>query len=237
MNAELIKGNDVLTYFEQLIKQNTYIKIQAPDQNYENIIVISAIKFKNNFSFFLIDLTDDLKSILSNGKSDSFLFEFKGENKINYAFKTTGFHLGNDKIWIKLPCFIERLQRRSSFRIFTPVGAKIFFGESSKKYEMNLVNISIGGFCSVPLSLKIDHKKFSVVKTGRSLINSQLYLPEQGNEQIVQINKLKVTRVEKNSFTSRLHYCGQFLEIDKQDERILTTWIYKLQRKLLQKRL
>lgn len=237
INIESIQGKTRFAVLEQLKKNKTLIQLRLLGGEYERLTVITDIRIIKNTSFFIIDYPEGFKEAVTYLDAWKFQFEFKGEDKLPYTFKTSGGQILEDGVWLEFPEIIERKQKRKHFRIDVPPGTKIHLKVGSIKREIDVINVSLGGILAVLVRLKKEDKKKAILKAGKTLKHIQLEFPSTEEERRVYIKKARVIRTEKNPQTNRYQYAIQFTGIEKDEENALTQHIYHLQREFLKKRI
>jgi len=226
----MIQGKNRLDIFEQLRKNKTLIQIYLLGKNYRRLTIVTNIQYiKNSFVFF-IDYTKGFKEAVSNIEVWKIRFEFIGNDKLKYLFRTSGGEIIGNEICIKFPEFIERIQRRAHFRIEVLVETKLHFKKESTDIEMNVINISLKGALvnSVP--------KNTILTSGEKLKNVKLVFPSGKKTTVIYIKKVLVKRLKKNSESKRYTYGLYFAVTEKKEEILLKKIISELQTNFLQKR-
>lgn len=237
IDIESIQGKTRFAVLEQLKKNKTLIQLRLLGEDYERLTVIIDIRVKKNTSFFIIDYPEDFKEAVTDLDAWKFQFEFKGEDKLQYIFTTSGGQISEDGVWLEFPEIIERKQKRKHFRIEVPPGTKIYLKVGSIKREIDVINVSLGGVFGVLVGVKKEDKKKAILKAGKTLKHIQLEFPSLEEERRVHIKKARVIRTEKNPQTNRYQYAIQFTDIENDEENALTQHIYQLQREFLRKRI
>lgn len=239
LETEKIKGKGRFDIFQKLQSDKTLVKIHIPSKDYERLTMVTGIRTQDNVPFFLIDHPGDFEQTLDDQKDRRMDFEFTGKDNIQYSFRSSGGKITGDEIWIRFPDLIERRQRRESFRLEAPMGAKLHLKGDLTEHEMSVIDISLGGTSGVIIdgNRKKGTRADPIFKTGETLRNLQLRFPSMEKELTVCIKKSVVRRVQKIPRTNRYRYGLQFAEMEKEEEVVLTKLIYRIQREYLRNRL
>ena len=226
----MIKDKERFTILKQLEKDKTLIKMRLPGTDYERLTMITGIRTRKKENFFLIDNPKGFKEVVSRIDILEMRFEFVGNDNLLYVFRTSGGEISDDKILIRFPEGIERIQRRKHFRVETPFETKLYFEKDSVMFEMNILNISLGG------DLAFSVGKEAILKVGDEFRDLKLVFPSENEDMIVQVKMASVRRVEEEQGMNRFRYGFYFIEIGKSDKKVLNEVIYELQKDYLRKR-
>jgi len=235
--AELIKGKNRLSIFEQLKKSKTLVKMHISKKDFDRLTIITDVLFHHTPPLFRIDYPEGFREAIAGIGIWQIEFEFTGKNNIQYAFTTVGGEIFNDGIWIRFPDTIKRIQRRKYFRIKPSSGTKIYFKMDNIDYEFIVSDISLGGSLGLVAVIgQEDHKKIKL-SVGDILINIILISPSEDKYIRVSISKASVIRIEKSSQKAAFRYAIHFIEMNKNEEKVLTELIYQTQREFLRERI
>lgn len=150
----MIQGKRRFYIFKQLQKDKTFIKMRLSGKDYERLTIVTGIQTRKNTPFFLIDYPRGFKEVVSRVDVWKMRFEFIGDDNLTYIFRTSGGEISDDKILIRFPEVIERIQRRKHFRLETPFETKLHFEKKSIEFEMNVINISLRGVLAYSVEKK-----------------------------------------------------------------------------------
>jgi c-di-GMP-binding flagellar brake protein YcgR len=234
---EKIQGRDVLRLFRDLQGENTLLKLYLAGNDFKYLTRITDIQTHNKTTFFIIDHPESIDTLKVSVKTEAMEFEFTGKDEIKYAFRSVPEKFTRNQIWLPLPQAVEREQRRRQFRISAPAGSIISFHLQSARYELKIIDISLGGSLGVLAgTAQKNSPKNRLLQTG--LVDTlELNFPS-GNERVqVIVNRAKVIRLERNPRIKRYEFALEFHEIDSINKRKLNDLIYKFQREFLRKRL
>lgn len=233
-----IYGDKIIGLLELLKKERTVLKLNLLGKDYERLTIVTGLMVENKSSYFLIDYPRGFKEVLEDSGPDDIheqrmAFEYIGSDKIPFAFRTVLDRIQGRNIWVKIPEFIERIQRRKHFRIEPPIDTKILFIRDTKKHENSVLNLSLGGALISPL---VKPTLGSRLYPGEIIRNIRLIAHKKVFKMRIHIKKAMVRRAGKDSETGRYFYALRFMEIEKEDKKDLEKWLYKWQRVILQKR-
>lgn len=236
MDYNIKKGNDRFLIFEKLIKEKKHISMHLLDYDYQYVTFVVNIKEIDGSHFFLVDCPENFYWFGRSLENCKMLFEFKGTDGLFYTFNTNSIVTLNDEIWIRVPDYIERQQRRKSFRVDPPSGTKVICQIGSDCYEMDVIDISTGGMFFVSGSLSRNENAAQIFHIGDILTDIKLIFPWEGEWQEIAVETIEIKRIDKNSILKRCYYAVEFIGIDKGQKIILTRFVYKFQRDFLRNR-
>ena len=230
---EKIEGKILLDLLKGLQKNRTLIKMNVPGKDFERLTMITRIRPIRRNPFFLIDLPQGFKESVADIKDLEMQFEFTGEDKVNYSFRTSGREIYRDEIRVRFPTVINRYQRRGDFRIDIPPQTKLHVQVKSTMLKMKVLNISLGGTLvglAGPWAVSKNKKVFDV---GDYLKDIELVFPLKGKDFRVHIEKAMAVRLEEGPSKAKNCCALQFVSMEEKEERALTELIYKYQRQFL----
>ena len=231
-----IQGKSRLDCIKQLQTDKTLIKMRMLNIDYEYLTIVTDIKIQNSIPYFIIDYTDGFREAVSGLNVWKILFEYTGKDKLKYNFSVSGGKFVHNEIWIKFPDYIERIQRRKNFRLTAPEKSKILFTIDSTRFEMDIINVSLGGVLGAHISMKKEIQNKPVLKNGDNLTDIKLIFHSKENPKI-HIKKGRVVRLEESTGKTNYRYAIHFTDIAINEENIFTNLIYGFHRQFLRKRL
>lgn len=237
-NIDKIQGEAILKLFKELLKAGILLKIQLMHGEYENRIKVADIRRRIRATYFLIQYHESFREAVEGLGDWRLRFEFAGNNDINYAFETSEGKISRDMIWIKFPEFVYRYQRRVHFRLDAPHGTRLYFTIKETRYNLLVINISLGGTLGVLVSLNKKMEKELRLNTHKLLEHVELVFPSKdgdGNSQ-VNIKKCRIKRHQKNSQTQRYECAIEFTGITEDQQQKFSALFYRWQRDYLRKR-
>ena len=232
-----IEGNAIKEIFKELIRDKTFIRIRLIEGDYERLTLMTGIRKKLRNQIFQIDYPQGFKEAVagsSNWKAD---IAFTGNDNLKYSFIATGGQILQDEIRIPFPRSIQRHQRRKHFRLDAPDGTTLTFNVKADVCKEKVIDISLGG-AMIALVYPGDKDPNGLpFIIGDVLRDVELIFPSETGDQKIDIKKAVVVRIEDGR-SGPQKYCGlQFIEIEKNQIKALTEFIYNYQRRFLRKRL
>lgn len=235
-SLEKIQNKRRINIFNKLQEDKTLLKMHVLGKSYERLTVVTDIRIKNGTPFFLLDFPDDFHQVVDDVKKSRIHFEFLGKDRIKYNFRTSGGEISGDKIYIKLPEVIERQQRRKHYRLSPPVGTKIYVRKNRLAFELNVINISLGGALCATINAKNRGGNGIELQPRNTLKNLSLVFSLETESLAVFVKKAVVKRIEKDPKTFRENCALQFVDVEKEEEKALNEFIYRFQREFLRNR-
>ena len=234
---EKIEGENIADILKTIKEDKTLIKMRLPGKDYECLTIITNVFTSRQKSAFMIDSPKDFLPAFGDLKDVKMHFEFTGNDNLSYTFKTSGGDIIDDEIKVKFPDFINRKQRRKDFRLEVPPGTMLHVKINSKLLKMTVLDVSLGGtlFALVGHMSESENKQY--FKVGESFEDIELLFPMEGKSFKSKINKATIVRIVKGSLKPKNCCALQFVNIDKNEEKALTKFIYKYQQQFLKKRL
>jgi len=232
-----IQGEKRFEIFNNLKKERTFIKMQIPSVEYEQLTIITDVRTQGGTPFLIIDPPKSFNDAVSDLDGVNINFEFSEKDGARFTFKSSGGKIHNQEIWVAFPDYIERIQRRKDFRLEFPARTMAHFEIDSVGYEMTFKNLSIGGAYVEISMVRNENKEIPIFKPGDMLIDIDLTVPLEEEKLKTHINKASIIRVSEMEKQSGFSLGLQFIEIEKNELNILKKIIYDLQRILLQRRL
>jgi c-di-GMP-binding flagellar brake protein YcgR len=234
--SEKIEGDAVFNILEELKQNNTLLKIKVVGQNFEHLTMITDLKKGWKTPRFSIDSPEGLPEALSQTQSSQIQFEFIGKDKIRCVFTTRRSKTSHGRIWLDLPSFIERYQRRKLFRIEAPAGTRLHFQWEGAGFELLLINVSIGGILGALARFPKSRWDTPGFQDGQLLTDLILKFPTRDGSVSVNVAECIIRRVAKNTRSDKLEVALEFTSLDAENEQRLTRMIYKFQRQQLRRR-
>jgi c-di-GMP-binding flagellar brake protein YcgR len=231
-NAERVTGQNLINMIETLKKEKTIIKLLIPGAGIEGLSIVVGIKTGDSQPGFIIDFPAGVGIGIFYAQGSRIVIEFNDREKINYRLRSVIASVTKQQIFIAIPEFIQRLQRRNFFRIVSPIGTRVIINDGNKKYELDVIDISEGGaLISHPVKYHDENKFF------KGAVTPLLILHKNGNSiQSIKVNKAEIIRAGKVVETGNFNYALKFLDYDKKDADILRNFIYSCQRRMIQKK-
>lgn len=237
-STDIIKDRQLVKLFNYLHDRQVLVKMKVPENKFEFLTVISAIHDMGTGYFFRIDDSEN-QSILKNGLSNTdteIHFEFNGDDKLPYVFRTKGVKAVNNDLWVKFPEQVSRLQKRKNFRIDVPTGSILFLSKDDIEYNLSIINLSASGVYAL-YEMKKKSDKLLDLSMGESIDDVELLLtlPEQ-NDTGAFVKTAIVRRIEIKKEIKSIGYAFEFMKLNSRHQQNLIQFIYLVQRELLKKR-
>jgi c-di-GMP-binding flagellar brake protein YcgR len=232
-SKETISGKKILDLFDKLLKERTVIKLNLLGQDFERLSIVTGVEDRKGTPYLLIDYPDGFREAVQEAGEARLLFQLTDRDKISYAFRTTFREIAGDDIWIEIPDYVERIQRRRYFRMAPPLGTKMVFLRDAVFHETSVINVSMGGALIGQVEAKPNQLRLYVDDT---LSDITLICDEEPLNMRLGIKKAVIIRVEKSMETGRFRYALHFMEMGNQEQIDLGKWIYLCQREALRKR-
>lgn len=235
--TEKIEGRRILRLFEELRNNQTLLRLHLSQKNYSHLTRVLDLRKQKKDTFFLIDYPPGFRETSADTDACFLDFDFTDKDNVNYFFSTRGGEIFNKKLWIKLPQIVNRKQRRKLYRLAAPSGTKLYICLHSKRYELKVIDISLGGSLGVLVGIRHGDQQDPILSYTGIFENVEVIFPPEEEDLRVTIKSAKVKRLGENPLTKQLEYALQFLDIDQTHEKILTDLIYRFQREFLRNRL
>jgi c-di-GMP-binding flagellar brake protein YcgR len=234
---EKIQGEGILRLFEELLQEGIPLKLHLSDNDRKHLTGVTGLGNRNKLPCFLIDCPANFPQADAEIHSLHLDFEFTGKDKLKYFFNTVGGEFFRDKLRIPLPQVIVRKQRRKLFRIDAPSGTKLYFTLNATRYELKVIDISLGGSLGILVDVKNNDLRDPILPKATVLKDIELLFPPENKNVKVTVERAEVKRRGKNPLTNQYTYGIEFLKLNPADEKNLTDLIYRIQREFLRKRL
>jgi c-di-GMP-binding flagellar brake protein YcgR len=234
---EKITGSEIQKLFEKLRHQKTRLKVTVVDSDYEHLAPITALVNRKKIPHLVINATEGLTHAAAEFDIYKLHFEFIGKDHIKYTFTTTGEEIDHNRIYVKYPREIQRWQRRELFRLNAPEGAKLRLPLGSVRYELDVIDISIGGTLAALVRTNSHDPEIPPFTDAQILKDIELVFPSEIMRRPIRIDKAQVKRLKMNSQKTGCEVAFVFYKISKGEQQRLTDLIYRLQRQALRNRL
>jgi c-di-GMP-binding flagellar brake protein YcgR len=230
---DTIGGKSLFDLFERLQEERTPLQLTVFGRNYERLSMVTGLKRGKSESYLLIDSPHRLAEDIPEHEGLKVKIEFLDKDRIQYAFRSQIVKVVAQDLWLALPEFVERIQRRIHFRIAPPIGTKISFLRDGKPLEASVINLSEGGAL---LSLNLGTREGPKLWPGEELHSLHLRCFGGRVSAEFRVSKAIVRRAEKNPLAANPAYAFQFLDMDSRDKHALQVFIFQCQREMLQRR-
>ena len=217
----------------QLHENRTILRLNHLGKGYEGLTIVTGFSNGNEKSSFMIDFPGGAGDVFSGSEGGRIFFEFSGEDKLQYTFRTVIEKVMEREIQIRFPDSIDRIQRRRHFRVTSLSGTLVMFQNGRGAYELNVMNISQSG-ALINQDVRLHDK--SLFFTGSILRDINITASDENGGERIKIKRSEVKRVERNSFNGKYQYALHFLDVSKRDDSLIKGYIYRCQREVLKSR-
>ena len=238
-DKERIQGKDLLQLFTELQMDETPLKMLLPNGDGMQLTHISNICKREKALHFLINSPAAYGKLSEMTDHPPLKFEFTDIEDIKYVFVADTWELSRETIWIKLPEFAHRYQRRKLFRLDPAPHTRLYFKVNDKRYKLLVINVSLGGTLGVLVSLTKQMERELKSYNLEILENVELLFPSKDRkeaESIVKIKHCQIIRQARNPATNKFEFAIEFKEISEVEQNKLTDIFYKSQRDYLRRR-
>ena len=235
--SEKIKGGAIAKLFKELLQHKILLKLTLVDAEYEHLTLIKDLIDLNSAPHFIINTPEGLEQAAAGINPCHFHFEFTGKEHIKYSFTTSEAKIGDRRVYIKYPRQINRWQRRELFRIEAPAGTQLCVTHDSVRYELDVLNISIGGTLAALVQTRSQLSEKAPFADKQFLKDIELVFPSETPQAPIRIEAAQIRRIKRNLEKKGYELGFEFYEISTAEENRLTDLIYRLQRQHLRHRL
>jgi c-di-GMP-binding flagellar brake protein YcgR len=231
-NTEKITGRDIYTILEQLKKDHTILNMHVMGTNFDGLTIILGLSDTENQGFF-IDYPGNADTVAPIAEGKKCYFQFNDGAKIQYSFKTTIDRIIGRRIKFPFPEYIERAQRRNTFRVPVPPGTKLLYKYADSHLEIDVINVSEGGFL-----IETDIKQYNkdIMYKGKRFSGLVLVYEHEETLVNIKIGSADIVRQAKFAEEGKLDFGIKIFEIKKDEQNELRKFIYYCQRRVLQER-
>jgi c-di-GMP-binding flagellar brake protein YcgR len=226
--AEIIKGEELKRMLGEWIRSKRVCKLEIPETEYGWFTLLLRMAKGKKSDFLGIDHITGFEKALSRGKSQEVQVEFLEKDGVRCFFSTRILRCLPEEIQAALPATIQRLQRRSSFRIESLLGTEVHFHIGPNRKERGGVkDYSLGG-----LSFFLEGDL--LLDVGQHITDIQLYLPGSKESKTVCVHLAVIRRVEMDRKDRKV--CAmEFLELPEKARNELWSHIVETQRRIIAK--
>ncbi|MBW1722059.1 MAG: hypothetical protein JRH13_09925 [Deltaproteobacteria bacterium] len=228
-----IFGKKILYLIEYMKRHRTPVNIRLLEEGHEGLTIVTGVNPDQEEPFFTIDFPIGFKERLKNPKGRRVYLEFLGPERIPYAFRSTLEGDDGENYRLRIPAVMERIQRRTHFRLSPPVGTHLTFERNGAFRKYSMIDLSAGGalICPFPGTPKGDR-----LSPGDHIHGITISCPKGLGGARIYIQEAIVQRVERDPATGRRTLALKFLESARREMIKLEDWLFACQREMLQKR-
>jgi c-di-GMP-binding flagellar brake protein YcgR len=238
-DIEKIQKGALLQLFTELQRDKVPLKMILPDGDDVQIPYITDICRRKSAHHFLVSSLQGYRKLSEEAGESRLRFELNDIENIKYVFESDSWELSREMIWVQLPDFVHRYQRRNLFRLEAPHGTRLYFKINDARFKLLVVNISLGGTLGVMVSLTKQMEQELEPYNSKILKNVELLFPAKDHKKagsIITIKRCQIKRQERNPVTGKMEYAIEFKQISATDQRNFNDLFYKWQRDFLRKR-
>lgn len=232
-DTEKVSGSSRVAILNQLKKDMTMLQLIMTGTNYERLTLVSDLNEEGGKTQVVVDCPDRFEQDVPNHKGAGVRIEFVGKDQVQYSFRSRVIKASEKNLWMELPEYLERVQRRSYFRIAPPVGTRITFSRIGKPQEAFLINLSEGGAL---ITLNEPARGMSRLVLDENLRNLRLRYRGENLNADIRIARAAVVRVQTEHGKQEASYALKFQEMDPRERRLLQEFIFMCQREVLRNR-
>ncbi len=231
-DVERLRGKAMERIFNQLVEDKTVLRVFLLGKDYERLTIVTDFREEDEERFLVVDHPSGFTNVAARAEPWKLRFEFTGRDRLPYVFRTTGGEVAPEGLILPAPKFVERRQRRRSFRLEPPLGTKLYIGPEEEEIEAVVYNISVGGAF---ISLEREKERKPLLALDQKLRPLRIIFPDKEGPVRVNIKEAIVKRLERDLFSHQYKYALQFTQISKEDINLLERLIFKYQREYLRK--
>jgi len=238
-DQEKIQGSALLKLFKELQRNAIPLKMLSLNDDNRQLAYITDISKRNKALLIKVNSPEGCRKLGDNTDRSHLRFQFSDQENIKYVFETSNWELSREMIRIELPRFVHRFQRRKLFRLEAPHGTRLFFNVNDIRYNLLVINVSLGGTLGVLASLTEQMEQELKPYTSKLLKNAELLFPSKDYKRpgsIVNIKYYQIKRQDRNPATNKFECAVEFKEVSEAEQKKLTDLFYKWQRDYLRKR-
>lgn len=231
-NIDKLSGSEIIDILMNLQQENTFVRMYVKGSEHEWLVVLEGLRTLFGVSNFFVSCSKDFLDLVAENQNMKIFFEFL-KNNIKYSFNAIINKINGDKVWFKAPEFIEKYQRRLDFRVNVLSGTILSFEGEFARHELEVRNVSLGGFLACEGKLS----KIGLCFESGKIINDIDFLFPTVDEEIenIKIKRIETIRVER--IKKKCYYGIKIINISLKEEKKLAKTIFSLQRYALRNKL
>jgi c-di-GMP-binding flagellar brake protein YcgR len=232
-NIDKITGNSRLALLQLIKKESITVQLILTGHNFERLTIVADLKEEGGKSFVVVDCPDGFVEEIPNFTGAAVKVEFLGVDRVQYAFVSRVVRIDRTDLYLEMPEYVEKVQRRQFFRIAPPLGAKITISRIGRPQDASLINVSEGGALVV---VKEHVRGLPKPAVGETLLNIRLRCVTENLQTEIKIGKATIVRVQTEPRSEQTACALEFLQMDPRERRLLQEFIFLCQREILRKR-
>jgi c-di-GMP-binding flagellar brake protein YcgR len=224
---EIIADRALVEMLQTLIDSRRLCKMEIPRTRYVWMTILLNLQKDGSSTYLIVDPVARFESIIARFPTQEVSFEFL-ENGILCSFTSRVVRCDPQAIWLELPHFIYRNQRRAHFRVEASFNEEIIFHGAGKEERAWIRDYSLGG-----VSFFMEgHLKLNV---GDELTDLILVLPQGKTRHSYSIPLAVVRRITTQSEDKKKVCALQFLKSGGMIQRELARHIFEEHRSLIRR--
>jgi hypothetical protein len=232
-NVERIYGDRRISLFRQLKKARTVINLILSGKDFQRLTIVTGLALQGETPCLLLDPPRGLDHLETASLHGKIVLQFIGVDRLPYVLRTTFYKMAKNALWIRLPAYVERIQRRRGFRITPPYETKLYFAKDGKRFQGEIKNISEGGALVSPSGRR---RWTDFLNENDTIREIRIMCSEKKLALSAELSQGTVKRMRKESMTGKFYYALQFIPAKKDNIKALIDWLYECQRDILQTR-
>jgi len=221
----IITGKNLVGMLQAWIDSRHMGKMEIMQTPFSGFTILLRIKREGNSGFLLVDRVAQFENMLPCSPGQEVSFNFM-ENGALYQFRTRVIHFQPWAIWLELPSSIQRIQKRSYYRIAPTLKGEIIFRVGGKDEKARVNDYSLGGVSFFMES----HQKLNPEEELKDLL---LILPQGKATVSYPISRAIVRRIDEHLEGQKRLCALEFLKLEKSTQQELARHIFEEQRSLL----
>jgi hypothetical protein len=232
-NVERIYGDRRIRLFRQLKKTRTVIQFILSGKGFQRLTIVTGLALGSKTPCLLVDPPRGIEHLEAASLHGKIVMQFIGVDRLPYVFRTTLYKIARKALWITLPAYVERIQRRKGFRITPPKETQFRFIKDGRRFQGEIRNISEGGALITPSR---GEKWTNILNENDTIRKIRIECSDKELALTLDLNQGTVKRIRKESMTGKFYYALQFSFEKKKPKEVLVDWLYECQRDMLQTR-
>ncbi len=231
--GEKVRGRQLSGLLETLVAQQTLIRLKIRGFGYDRLTVVKGLRRNQEGLHVVLDLPEGLQESIGEVQQWKNDLEFTGPDGLQYTCTSAAGRLYLGDIWVRIPEYVLRVQRRKSFRLEAPSGSLLHCRRDDRKEALEIVDISLGGtLCTVAEGIQ-----GRLPEPGQRLCHVQVEFPSEEEDLRVHVREAVVLRLQEDPRPGRYQMAIQFVDIERTEKKALTELIYRFQRRYLRTRI
>ncbi len=226
--AEMITGQDLLSTLRDLVRSRKICRMEIPGTDFSWFTLLLGLEKKRNASFLFVHRVPGFEKALRRSSEPVIAFEFLESGGIPCRFRTYVSTFDSRSIRVEVPEVIQRVQRRSFFRMKAPLGSEVLFrGNPGGEERGTVKDYSLGG-AAVLVS---PHSPKGI---GERIEDLLLRIPREKESFDIRVRLALVRRISTD-ISGRLLCALEFIEMEEGERESLWHHLIEEQRSSIRK--